>query len=93
VKFITAHELRSGEVVYRTDAGGWSVRIADAALYDDEPAEAALEAARREATVVTNAYLVEAEGPATPAARVALRETIRAKGPTVRLDLGKQAGQ
>jgi hypothetical protein len=91
VKFITAHDLRSGEVVYRTEAKGWSPRIVEAALFDEEAVEAALAEARGEAIIVTNAYLVEADGPATPAARVALRETIRAKGPTVRLDLGKQA--
>lgn len=91
MRIITAHDLRSGEVVYRTAANGWSARIADGAVFADDVADAALAVARKEATIVTNVYLVEADGPGSPAARVKLRETIRAAGPTVRLDLGKQA--
>ena len=93
MKLITAHDLLTGEVVYRTEANDWNVAIEAAAIYDDDAAPDALARAKKEATTVVNAYLVEADGPATPSARVRLRETIRAQGPTVRMDLGKQAEQ
>jgi len=93
VKLITAHNLLSGEVLYRTAASGWSASLADAAGYEDMQADDALKSAKAEATRVTNVYLVEADAPGQPSARVRMREMIRAKGPSVRLDLGKQAEQ
>lgn len=90
MKLVTAHDLRTGEVVYWSGAG-WSKRLEEAAPFADEAADEALGIAKAQPTIVTNAYLVEAEGPGQPAHRVRLRESIRAQGPTVRLDLGKQA--
>jgi hypothetical protein len=91
VKLITGHDLRTGLVLYRTQSGSWSETIADAAIFEDDASEAALAEAKSEPTRVTNVYLVEADGPGRPSHRVAMRENIRARGPTVRLDLGKQA--
>jgi hypothetical protein len=91
MKLITAHELLTGEVVYWTEAGAWSKHIKDAAAFPDEPADAAIATAKKQSTIVTNVYLVEADAPGQPSSRVRLRETIRAQGPTVRRDLGKQA--
>lgn len=93
MKMLTASDLLSGDVVYWTKDAGWSRSIADAQLMEDEFAEAALAAAKKAETVVVNAYLVVMEGKGAPAAREAVRENIRARGPTVRTDLGKQAGQ
>jgi Protein of unknown function (DUF2849) len=91
MKIITAHDLRSGEVLYRAKGGAWAAHIAEALAIDDEHADAELASARAEATIVTNAYLVAIDGPGRPAKREYLRESIRASGPTVRADLGKQA--
>lgn len=91
MKIVTAHDLPTGEVVYWTPAGSWAKRIEDAAPIDDEAADAELARAKAQATIVTNAYLVSIESPGKPAAREYLREIIRARGPTVRVDLGKQA--
>lgn len=92
MKLITGHNLRTGIVVYRTAANGWSETIADSVAYEDDASEAALSEAKKDATTITGVYLIEADGPGQPSKRVLLRESIRAKGPTVRLDLGKQAG-
>jgi hypothetical protein len=91
MKMLTASDLRSGDVVYWTADGAWSSDIADAHLMEDEFAEAALGEARKQETTVVNAYLVVMAGKGEPAAREAMRENIRARGPTVRRDLGKQA--
>jgi hypothetical protein len=91
MKIVTAHDLQTGEVVYWTPAGGWTKRIEEAAPISDELADDALAIARSQPTIVTNAYLVGIEAPGRPAAREFLRETIRAQGPSVRRDLGKQA--
>ncbi len=92
MKLITGHNLRTGIVVYRTAAKGWSENLADAVAYEDADSDAALAEAKLEATQITNVYLIEADGPGQPSKRVLLRESIRAQGPTVRRDLGKQAG-
>ena len=91
MKIVTGHDLRTGEVLYLTSAYAWSTRIEDGAVFSDDDSDAALERAKSAPTSVTNVYLVEADGPGAPSARVRLRETIRARGPTVRPDLGKQA--
>ncbi|MEY4878586.1 MAG: hypothetical protein RJB62_54 [Pseudomonadota bacterium] len=90
---LTANRLGPGEVVYWSATKGWTPDFAQAEIMDDAVGKAALEGAaewirRRE---VVGAYLFEVrveEGKATP---VKAREVIRAAGPTVRRDLGKQA--
>ncbi|MBI1250239.1 MAG: DUF2849 domain-containing protein [Alphaproteobacteria bacterium] len=89
MKLITAHDLRTGEVVYLAPAGAWTSDLDAAARLNDD--EAALAVKAVDATRVVNAYLVEADADGALAQRVRLRESIRAAGPTVRLDLGKQA--
>ncbi|THD47646.1 MAG: DUF2849 domain-containing protein [Bradyrhizobium sp.] len=76
------------------EAGGWSEDFAKAAIYSDAPAIAAALARGAEAvaaSLLVDPYGIEVElrnGHYTPKA---LREAIRASGPTVRRDLGKQA--
>jgi hypothetical protein len=89
VKIVTGHDLLTGEVVYLTAEGAWRPRLAEAAGLDDAAAEIAR--ASVDPTRITNVYLIAADAPGAPAARERLRETIRAQGPTVRRDLGKQA--
>lgn len=95
LKAITANRLRDGEVVFLKAEGVWVERLDEATLYEDAAtAEAALAAARAQADrdrfgVDVYAFdLTLKDGRPTP---VKTRERIRALGPTVRTDLGKQA--
>jgi len=94
-KAVTANRLIDGRVVYLTPAEDWSPRLAEAKLAETEEALARLlaiaQAHEREGRVV-GAYAIAVE--ITPAGPVALgcRERIRTQGPTVRRDLGYQAG-
>jgi hypothetical protein len=91
---LTANRLRDGEVVYYTRGGQWSEKIDDAVVALEPQAAKALEARGvddEKATLVTGVYLFDAirEGKHVRAAHI--RERIRALGPTIRADLGKQA--
>ena len=91
---LTANRLRDGEVVYLTPAGQWSESLADARVADGKDESASLEArgqADEKALVVVGAYLMPVvldDGLPRP---ISQREIIRAKGPSIRTDLGKQA--
>lgn len=91
MKALTGCDLPTGEVIYWTADGGWSTDIADAHLMEDEFADAALAEAKKQETVVVGPYLIVMDAPGVPTHREAMRENIRARGPTIRLDLGKQA--
>jgi hypothetical protein len=92
-QMLTANRLVDGDVVYWR-AGGW-VEAFDAGdvFATDADAEVALQAAQEfvSGNVVVNPYLFEARAEADGVRPVKEREIIRAAGPTVRLDLGKQA--
>lgn len=90
---LTANRLNDGEVVYLAPDGAWVERIAGAqVLANKVEGEAALatgiEAERK--LLVVHAYLFDVM-PADATKPVKMREIIRAAGPTVRRDLGKQA--
>jgi sulfite reductase (NADPH) hemoprotein beta-component len=91
MNLVTGHDLKTGVVLYLDSAKAWTPHLKDAAAFGDE-SEAVLAEAKAQATKVTNVYLIEADGPGQPSKRVAMRELIRGRGPTVRADLGKQAG-
>lgn len=93
-QILTANTLNRGEVVYFNTQHGWVPDMDAAEILSDENARAALKAADQwvERREIVNPYLfaVRVEGGrATP---VKTREVIRAAGPTIRRDLGKQAG-
>jgi hypothetical protein len=91
---LTANRLVDGEVVFLARSGGWGLSIDDAALAQEPDAIKALEARGREAeaaNIVTGSYLFDAERRDGRVRAVHIRERIRALGPTVRPDLGKQA--
>ena len=91
---ITAHRLTDGTVVYRGPDGGWSESVRGACVFTErEKADAALADAEKDiqAQIVIGVYLFEVAPDAETAAPASVREQIRAKGPTVRPDLGKQA--
>lgn len=90
MKAITGNRLSDGRVVFLAANDVWTVDLAVAALFSEEEAQAALAAARRRTREVADAYLIEVD-KGRPAGREALRESIRAAGPTVRRDLGRQA--
>jgi hypothetical protein len=93
-QIVTANRLRDGIAVFLTRAGQWSERIDDAALALEPQAAAALEARARQdekATLVTGSYLIDADRRDGRVRASHIRERMRSLGPTVRLDLGKQA--
>lgn len=88
-QIVTANDLVSGDVVFRTAEGGWT-RSVDAAgvLADRAAAEAANAAALADvaAAVVVDVAVIDvtvSDGKVVP---VKLRERIRAFGPTVKSD-------
>jgi len=93
LQVLTANRLVDGDVVYWR-AGGWVEAFSEADVFAAEAeAKAALAAAQKFVTgnVVVNPYLFDVRQGADGVAPVKEREIIRAAGPTVRGDLGKQA--
>ncbi len=91
---MTANRLRDGEVVFLTRSGEWSELIDEAVLAQEPLAVSALELRAGEAvkaTLVAGQYLFDAERVGGKIRATHIRERIRTLGPTVRLDLGKQA--
>jgi hypothetical protein len=88
-QMLTANRLRDGEVVYwRGDE--WVEKYADGEIFPDEPgAQAALAAAQDfvKRNIVVATYLFDVREDGSP---VKEREIIRAAGPSVRRDTGKQ---
>ncbi len=90
---LTANCLRQGDVVY-WKSGGWTLDFADGEiLADPAAAEAALAAAKAFVTgnKVVAPYLFEVRTEDGKIRPVKEREIVRAAGPSVRTDLGKQA--
>jgi hypothetical protein len=92
---LTANRLRDGEVVY-WKAGSWVEHLEEAEVFSDgTAATAALKAADKaiQDRIVVNPYLFEVRREAHALRPVKEREVIRAAGPTVRPDLGKQSSE
>jgi len=90
---LTANRLRDGEVVYWL-AGRWVTSLPEAEVFGDKDgAAAALKAAGTSVAdrIVVNPYLFDVRRDGAVIRPVKERELIRAAGPTVRSDLGKQA--
>jgi hypothetical protein len=91
---VTANRLIDGIVLFQDSAGGWAEDFARAAVYPDaEATKAALVLAKADEArdLIVEPYAVVVELRNGHYAPKALRELIRATGPTIRLDLGKQA--
>lgn len=89
----TANRLVDGEVVF-LGARGWVERIEYASVGRSDGEIRALEALARQSEAVNEvvgSYLVDVEDQGRGPWPVRFREQLRAKGPTVRADLGKQA--
>jgi hypothetical protein len=91
---ITANRLTDGVVVFQTIDAGWTEDFNRAAVLPDPKATAtALTRAKQDETnnIVVEPYAIVVEERNGHLAPKALREAIRATGPTIRRDLGKQA--
>ena len=91
---ISANRLSDGIVIFFAGPAGWVETLADAHLYESGPeTDGALEQARasERANELVEPYAFAVREQAGVAAADHLREAIRATGPTVRRDLGKQA--
>lgn len=91
---ISANRLNDGLVVYLTGSGDWSERIDDARIVEGDEDNAAAMAVASEAAarqIVVDPYAIDIEESGGERRPTRFREYIRAKGPTVRPDLGKQA--
>lgn len=91
---LTANLVVDGEVVYWRADGSWTLELKEAAVFEAAEAEgpglASADTAVAEQKIM-DPYLFAVsldDGAISPSS---VREKIRAKGPTVRLDLGKQA--
>ena len=90
---VTANRLNDGEVVYYKN-NGWIENFAEAEIADgQEAAEVLLSRACTEnmEAFILDPYLFEVAECDNGFKPVSVRENIRANGPTVRTDLGKQA--
>ncbi len=92
-QMLTANRLRDGDVLY-WKADGWVLALNQGDVFPDETAaQAALAAAQKYVTgnQVVNPYLFEVRVENGAIRPVKEREIVRASGPSVRRDLGKQA--
>lgn len=92
-QMLTANRLRDGDVVYRK-ADDWVLFLEEGDIYHDQAsAEAALAAATAELgrNQFVAPYLFEVKLEKGKFLPVKEREIIRAQGPSVRTDTGKQA--
>ena len=89
----TANRLVDGEVVF-LGAQGWVETIERASVGNSDGEIKALEALARQSEAVNEvvgSYLVDVRDDGRGPWPLRFREQLRAKGPTVRSDLGKQA--
>ncbi len=93
-KVVSANRLDTGVVVWLGDGNVWVERVEAAVPLSGPAADAALALARQsvEARVVVEPYLVEVTVVGGHPQPLRPRERIRALGPSVRPDLGIQAG-
>jgi hypothetical protein len=90
LKGVTGNRLGDGEVVFWAD-GGWRERFAEIELYDTpEAAEAALADAKAQPTVIVDPYVIDVKIEDGLPIPIAYRERVRALGPTIHPDMGKQ---
>jgi hypothetical protein len=90
---LTANRLKDGDVLY-WKSGGWVLHLAEGEVFAEEKAaEAALASAQADVTgnKVVAPYLFEVRIENGVIRPVKEREIIRAAGPTIRPDTGKQA--
>lgn len=96
MKILTANRLINGEAVWFTADRSWAPEIDAADLARDKEAEERLEQAGKAAFLnneVLDVEMVDVELVDGRIRPIRLRERIRAAGPSMRPDLGKQAAR
>ncbi|HTK36360.1 MAG TPA: DUF2849 domain-containing protein [Caulobacteraceae bacterium] len=89
-KAVTGNRLLDGEVVF-WNQGAWVEQFADIELFDDPAAaDAALAGAHAQPTVIVDPYMIEVKVEDGLPVPTAYRERVRALGPTIHPDMGKQ---
>jgi hypothetical protein len=90
VKAVTGNRLADGEVVF-WDRGEWRERFSEIELFvDPAEAEAALAEARAQPKIIVDPYLIDVRVEDGIPVPTAYRERVRALGPTIHPDMGKQ---
>ena len=92
MKLVTANRLSDGRVLYLGEGERAVSGIAEAAVFDEDAADAALAVATGRPDVFVNPYLVAVRGH-SPCGRDRLKESIRAAGPTVGHSLDHRPGE
>ena len=88
---VVANSLTTGLVVFRGPAGDWVEQFADAKLYSDKAeAEAAEAQAKGQVTTVIDAYAIDVRMDDGQPVPISYRERVKALGPTIHPDMGKQ---
>ena len=94
MQILTANRLSDGEAVWLAADHSWAERIEAAEIACDEATTEKLERAGRAALLkneVVDVVLIDIEIVAGGVHPLRLRERIRAAGPTIHRELGKQA--
>ena len=88
---LTANRLADGVVVFWSN-GQWIERFPDAELFEvAAPAEARLAEAKALPTLLVDPYLIDIRLDGGQPVPVSYRERVRALGPTIHPEMGKQA--
>jgi hypothetical protein len=91
LQVLTANRLSDGIVVFWSQQG-WVERFPDAELFQDAAAaETALAAAKALPQALVDPYLIDIRLDGGQPVPVSYRERVRALGPTIHPDMGKQA--
>ena len=93
---LTANRLKDGLVVFLGDGQAWTPWLDDATVARTKEEAVRLEAKGAEQSkmnVVVGAYLIDVVEDGRKLKAAHIREHLRTLGPSVRLDLGKQADE
>lgn len=93
-EIVTANRLNDGAVVYLAAEGDWSERLADAVVVEGDAAAKALldnAAVAVAAQIVVAPYRADVALESGRLVPRTMKERIRARGPSIHPELGKQA--
>lgn len=91
-KVVTAWDSRSGRTIYLTETGDWTELVSEAAVLIQDAADTALAKAKADQLRATDPYVMEVTAEGVVAGRETLRENMRANGPSIHPQFGRQAG-
>lgn len=82
-KTVTAWNTSTGQVVWLKADLSWTTEASEVGVFVGDDAETALDKAKSQERTITDPYFIEVTADGEIAGRETLRESIRAKGPTV----------